>query len=140
MKLRLFLLVAAAVVAACSSTASQHTGTGATGTGGGDPCAGLGCASFPGTLTLHVVGPTSEPVADPVFQENGATISASCEDDAGVPIADAGACVDWVFDQLSEGPQTIVVSAPGFGSQSVGVTLQGPAVLLRSGPGGGSRR
>jgi SH3-like domain-containing protein len=76
----------------------------------------------------------NEPVADPVFQENGTTISATCENDAGLPIADAGACASWVFEQLSEGPHTIVVSAPGFSSESVGVTLQGPAGCCGQGP------
>jgi hypothetical protein len=116
-----------------SSGAGGSHGTTSNGTGT-DPCAGLGCATFPGTLTLSVVDGMGQPVADPTFTEQGHPISAVCETDAGMIIQDAGTCGAWVFDQLSVGAQTITVGAPGYEPAMVSFTLQGPAGCCGKGP------
>ena len=131
---------------ACGAESSNAGGGGADGGDaghGGDagvdanpnPCAGLGCASMPGPLDLHVVDGSSTLVASPVFVEAGRPISATCVTDAGFDIQDAGATCDlWRLRDLSEGPHTITVSAPGFAPQTVSVTIQGPLGCCGIGP------
>jgi hypothetical protein len=89
--------LALALIAACgggSSTSSGAGGSHSTGTGNStgtssDPCAGLGCEWSPGPLVLAVIDGMGQPVADPVFTENGAKLYHYCETDAGAIIQDA---------------------------------------------------
>ncbi len=112
------------------------------GSGANDACAGLGCASEPGALVLHVVDSRGKPVASPTFstrlRSNPPSPAMSlgqgqCQTDGGTQQPDGGVCGAWVFF-ASEGPQTVTVSAPGFVSQSVTVTIEGPATCCGSGP------
>lgn len=122
--------------AGCGSTTSAGAGGGATTgtTTGTDPCAGLGCASLPGRLTLEVVDGSNQPVQGPVFTEKGQALGGVCETDAGVILPDAGSCGSWIFDELPEGPHTIQVSAPGYAPATVSVTIQGPTGCCGMGP------
>jgi hypothetical protein len=139
MRFRLLLTLFLALVSAsscggnASSGAGGSTGTSSTGSGT-NSCEGLGCASFPGTLTLAVVDGMGQPVADPTFTEQGHSLAGVCETDAGMVISDAGTCGSWVFDQLSTGAQTITVGAPGYAPATISVTLQGPAGCCGMGP------
>jgi hypothetical protein len=131
------LVLALIPASGCSSTPSGAGGSTSSGTGGStstDPCAGLGCASMPGPLTLEVVDGMGQPVADPVFTEQGHALAGLCETDAGMILPDAGTCGSWLFDQLAMGPHTIVVSAPGYAPTTVSVTIQGPAGCCGQGP------
>ena len=138
MRFRLLPALVLALIPAsgCGSGTSSGAG-GSTSTGistGTDPCAGLGCASSPGPLTLEVVDGMGQPVADPVFTEQGQPLAGVCETDAGMVILDAGTCGSWLFSQLPEGPHTIMVSAPGYAPATVSVTIQGPAGCCGTGP------
>jgi hypothetical protein len=113
---------------AAGGSTSSSTGTGT------NSCAGLGCAVFPGPLTLEVVDGMGAPVAGPQFAEQGHALTGVCETDAGVILQDAGACGSWVFMELSMGPHTITVSAPGYQPTTVSVTIQGPSGCCGEGP------
>jgi hypothetical protein len=99
-----------------------------------DPCAGLGCATGPGTLVVGVLDAGGTPVAGVTFTESGQSLQAYCESDAGQILTDAGACDAWHLDTLSVGPHSILVSAPGYASQTIDVTIQGPAGCCGRGP------
>jgi hypothetical protein len=130
-----------AVAAACGGSSGSGSGgdggsssSGSSGSSGGDPCAGLGCASEPGTLVVQVVDAVNAPVASPGFTENGNTLQAYCETDAGQILDDAGTCGAWHLDTLSIGPHVITVAAPGYEPQTLSVTIRGPAGCCGQGP------
>ena len=129
----LALIPASGCGTGASSGAGGSTGTSTTGTDT-NSCAGLGCASFPGPLTIEVSDGMGQPVAFPTFTEQGHALAGVCETDAGMVIADAGSCGSWVFDQLPMGPHTITVSAPGYEPATVSVTIQGPTGCCGQGP------
>jgi hypothetical protein len=90
---------------------------------------------MPGPLDLHVVDASNALVARPSFDEAGRTLSASCVTDAGFEILDAGAtCDTWRVMSLTLGAHTITVSAPGYATQTVSVTIDGPAGCCGTGP------
>jgi hypothetical protein len=128
--LLLTLVLALVPASACSGGGSSGTG-GSTNT---NPCAGLGCASGPGTLTLEVVDGAGQPVVGPQFTEQGHAVDGLCETDAGMVVIDAGACASWVFQTLSIGAHTITVSAPGYDPATVSASIQGPAGCCGQGP------
>ncbi len=113
-------LMGAALLANCGSSKT-------------DPCAGLGCAFGPGPLVVHFGG-TNGAVNAPSFSENGQTLSAYCESDAGQIVLDAGACDLWRLDTLSIGPHTITISAPGYVPTKISVTISGPSGCCGQGP------
>jgi len=110
-------LMGAALLANCGSSKT-------------DPCAGLGCAFGPGPLVIHMTGG----VASPTFSENGQTLAAYCETDAGQIVLDAGSCDLWRIDTLSIGAHTITISAPGYASTTISVTISGPSGCCGQGP------
>ncbi len=119
----------------CGSSSSSTGSGGSTGTGAGtttDPCAGLGCAVFPGPLLLQVLDGMGQPVPSPTFSEKGAPVAAMCSSDGGV--VDGGTCGTWEIDQLPLGANTITVSAPDYESTTVTVTIQGPSGCCGMGP------
>ncbi len=134
------LFAASHSLVACGSSSSNPTAGGGGGGGGvgagggGDPCAGLGCASDPGPLIVAVLNAAGSPVASPTFTENGRRLSIDCETDGGQILLDAGECGAWHVDEFSVGAHTITVSAAGYASQTINVTIQGPAGCCGQGP------
>jgi hypothetical protein len=137
MRTALALASIAAIAIACgSSSTSGSSGDGGTGSDGGnpDPCAGLGCASSPGVLTMHVVDASQSPVANPTFAESGHPLAPVCVNDGGFEIDAGASCDSWRFPFLSEGSHAIAVSAPGYATRTVTVTIQGPTGCCGQGP------
>ena len=139
--------VAAVVMAACGSSSGDDTTSAPADAGkdgnlrdgdfvdvNTDPCSGLGCASMPGAAAIRVLDENGDPVASPTFTVSGHPVDAICETDAGVILEDAGTCDPWKLDTLSEGANTITVSAPGYASTTVSVTIQGPNGCCGIGP------
>src|SRR5690348_10718878 len=93
--------------------------------GNQDPCAGLGCATFEGSLTLRVrSGASGEAIAMPRFAEAGKALTASCDApllDGSTPDGGAAPCGAWVF--YWSGHHVVEVSAPGFVTASVTVDI-----------------
>jgi hypothetical protein len=129
MRAHLLLALFASTILACSSSDSSGS---TTDTGTGNPCEGLGCTSMPGILVVKVHDASGADVPSPTFTEKGAKLAASCASptDAGPDVCPAG----WTFPNLFEGPHTIVVTAPGFDTQTITVTIQGPAGCCGIGP------
>lgn len=133
-------IAVATVVIACGSGVTSGSGSdGGSGTdggsdAGGNPCEGLGCASMPGPLLLHVLDASDLPVAHPAFAENGKALTPVCVSDAGFELDAGASCETWRFDSLFEGKHTITVAAPGYSAQQVTVTVQGPAGCCGQGP------
>jgi hypothetical protein len=123
-----------ASVASVGCSSSDSGGSGTTDTGTGNPCEGLGCESAPGTLVVKVHDVSGADVASPTFTEKGAKLSASCPSptDTGAGLCASG----WSFGigSLSLGPHTIDVTAPGFDTQTIDATIQGPAGCCGIGP------
>lgn len=145
--------VAAVVMAACGSSSnagSSFGGDGGQGDGGGpdgcvgafagspgcggDPCAGLGCASMTGPLRIRVLDPGGSPIPSPTFNSDGVVVEAICETDAGQILEDAGTCDPWTIDTLGAGPHSLTISASGYESVFTSVTLSGPADCCGIGP------
>ena len=95
-----------------------------------DPCAGLGCASAPGTFTLTVLDSvTGQPVAGELsFLSQGQEVPFACTDvfDANTP------CPSW---QLAiEGTFDVTVSAAGYAPTEIQFTIEGPQGCCGIGP------
>lgn len=126
-------------VAACGSSNAPGSDGGSDGPttgpdGSRNPCDGLGCASGPGRLTIHVFDTkTLGPVADPKFTEATKTLTPACQDpDAG---ADGGSsCEYFTFPYLGIGPHTIEVTATGYQPVDVMVQIDGPKGCCGLGP------
>ena len=130
MRAPLLLALFASTILACSSSDSSSSDT--TDTGNGNPCEGLGCASMPGKLVVKVQDASGADVPSPTFTEKGAVIAATCESptDTG-----PGRCASgWTFPYLALGAHEIVVTAPGFDTKTIDVTLQGPNGCCGIGP------
>jgi hypothetical protein len=95
-----------------------------------DPCGELGCASFPGTVTLTVRDavtglPIDKPLTFTAPQFSG-NAPFTCSDLTAVT------CPSW---QLSfEGSFDIAVAAPGYQPGTVHVLIEGPAGCCGKGP------
>jgi hypothetical protein len=125
----MFLALVAATLFACSSS---DTSSDTTDTGGGYPCQGFGCERGAGPLVIKVVDASGAEIASPTFTREGVSVVPECESttDTG-----AGSCPSgWTFRFLFEGPNSVVVSAPGFGTQTVTATLEGPSGCCGVGP------
>jgi len=95
-----------------------------------DPCAGLGCASGPGTLTLTVLDQaTGQPVAGELtFTADGQTLPFTCS----AVVDPTTACPSW---QLSiEGAFDVEVTALGYRPGTIHVLIEGPAGCCGIGP------
>jgi hypothetical protein len=122
-----------AAVGACGSSGSPQ-GTDGGSDGSKNPCEGLGCASFPGKLTLRVLdSQTMTPIEMPTFTEMSKKLVAVCSSpDAG---ADGGSsCAAWEFANLWQGAHTISVEAMGYQPSTVQVMIKGPAGCCGQGP------
>jgi hypothetical protein len=128
MRATLAIASVAAIVAACGTSGSSSHDD------GGDPCAGLGCASGPSPLVVQVVNAVGSPVASPTFAEKGQPLQADCETDGGQILVDASVCGAWHVLAGSIGPHVITVSAAGFEPQTFDAMLQGPAGCCGLGP------
>jgi hypothetical protein len=107
-----------AVSAAACSTTKQ------------DSCAGLGCPSGSGTLTLQVLDTqTGAPVAGEVtFTAMGQPLHFMCS-----VFGDLGAaCPSWTFSY--EGTYDAVVQAAGYADGAIHFVLTGPAGCCGKGP------
>jgi hypothetical protein len=134
--------VGAALIAACSS--SSGTDSSLSGDAGGDsepapdgnpnPCANLGCASMVGALQIRVLDSNGTPIPSPTFSVDGRSPEVECENDAGQILEDAGTCDPWTITSLSEGSNTLTISAVGYEPQTVTVTLAGPTGCCGIGP------
>lgn len=126
-------LIVGVAVAACGSTVSGSDGGGndAGGTDGKKgPCDGLGCASGPGTLTVHMKdAQTMQALTMASFTEAGKPASASCKVDQQMMCTG-----DWVFQNLFIGPHTIEARSPGHAPKTFTVTISGPAGCCGLGP------
>ena len=117
---------------ACASKPSTPVVPPADAGADGDPCAGLGCAVGLPSLTVAVVSPTGTPVRNPFFTEGGKQLLFQCalidQDAGGGDAGDAGGplCAKWQMF-FSAGPHSISIDAQGYVSQSLDVTLKGPA-------------
>ncbi len=124
-------------IAACGTASSPNDGGGPDGSsldGSKNPCEGLGCASFPGTLTLHVLDRTTmAPVDAPKFSELPVPLTAVCKAaDAG---ADGGSsCASWEIQGLGIGSHVISVTAPGYQFGSALADIRGPSGCCGKGP------
>lgn len=96
-----------------------------------DECDGLGCASFPGTLTLTVLdSATGEPVPGELdfVAEVGGPLPFVCS-----AVVDEGeACPSWLLSY--QGRFDIEVTAPGYEPGFVEVLIEGPAGCCGTGP------
>lgn len=102
-----------------------------------DPCAGLGCAVGPPSVTLAIQDGAGAPVPSPFFSEGGKQLMFLCMSygqDAGAGDAAAGdagdagpgqPCAKWRL-VFSAGKHSITVDAQGYVSQTLDVELQGP--------------
>lgn len=126
--MRSFLASGLLVVACGSSTSPTDGGSpDAPFDGSKNPCEGLGCASFPGTLTLHVLDTSTMTSIDgPTFKENAQKLTPTCKSpDAG---ADGGSsCSAWEFPGLGIGSHSIVVEAFGYQPGWALADIRGPS-------------
>jgi hypothetical protein len=93
-------------------------------------CAGLGCPSMPGTLTLLVLDrATQKPVgADLTFTTMARALPFYCStpEDAGT------VCPSWTLSYI--GDFDVEVTAPGYKTGTIHVTIEGPAGCCGRGP------
>jgi hypothetical protein len=131
-KLLAAFAIAASIPALMLACSSNDSGSGTTDTGNGNPCEGLGCASMPGKLVVKVQDVSGAEVPSPTFTEKGAKLEAYCESssDAGAGLCPSG----WTFLYLSLGPHTVDVTAPGFDTEEISASIQGPAGCCGIGP------
>jgi hypothetical protein len=123
---RLLAVSIASMLLACSSSDSGGT----SGTSGADACEDFSCMSRPGKLVVKVHDTSGAEVPSPNFTEKGAKLSPYCESTTG---AGAGLCPSgWTVVPLVEGPHEIAVSATGYDTQRIEVTILGPSVCYCS--------